>query len=168
MIKKCALSLIFIIGATLLLPSCLPDPIRTNTLRTAPPTVSVSALSASPGTLIEVTVETSVSLNSQSTIPENSTTFDFGICFIMKRVTTIEGCSPGTSFILPSGIVIQGGESHVTPIQVTVKRGQTVKVEHKFSFTTASPMDITLVGRTEGLTENAATLDQDLVSVTFE
>jgi hypothetical protein len=166
--KQLGVFLMLIIGMTLFLQSCYPDPVRTNTLRTAPPIVSVSSSSASPGAFIEVTVETTVSLNSQSTIPENSTTFDLGICFILKKATTSEGCTPDSAFVLPSAIVIQEGESHVTPIKVTVKRGQTVSVKHKFSFTTASPTEVTLVGAAEGPLTNSGTLDEDLVSVTFE
>ena len=164
--KTCVV--VLLTATVLLLQSCIPDPVRTGTVSVSSPEISVSSSTELSGEFIEVTVSSILHLSDDSSYAERSTRFSFGICFIPRRVSTVEGCSPGESFTLPDGIVVRQGEIQVDDIEVVVSRGEYVNIEHKFSFTASESMEITLVGRAEGQTTNSSTRDQDLVYVRFE
>lgn len=151
----------------LLLAACVKsDPLYDFPGSSSFPTVTASSTNASPGDFVEVTVKVLVSLDERSSYEERTTDFDFGVCFFMPE--DMLNCSPGTSFVLPEGIMIKEGESHVIPVKQTVKRGQYVTIEHTFNFTSSIPQEVTLVGQTEGPSENNASLPKDYVLVTFE
>lgn len=110
------------------------------------PSVASDATSAAVGDFIEVVVTSSVSLPALGERAEQGYAYRLGVCLLPSQPPSPAACDVTNAFRVPDGIVLAEGTELSRAGEVTVSRGQTVTLAHRFRLTAISPIEVTAIG----------------------